>query len=1568
MTRIDGLVFQSSPGVNWGAVDQADGFGYFGIGYDAATIVKYDLDTFERVATLTLPPGEGTAVSGIIDEAADALYIGTTFPAYIIKIDLATFTRVGSIALDPSEDPPLTPVIDPAGGYVYFGTHTSPGQIVRIDLDTFTDAGTLILDSGEEYLISAVIDPAAGFAYFGTNTSPGMVVKVNLTTFVRDSAITLDPGEESMTSAVIDPAAGFAYFGTNTDPGIVVKVDLSPFSRVGAVALQPQESYLAEAAIDPANGKAYFGVASSSPAAIVQIDLAGFTRTGALQLNPGEDSASAMIIDTTDGALFIGTQTTPGLIVNVALNQPLTTEFRLEYGELITTCAAVSGWEQVGPGEAWDMADSAHLTDGDPTANVPLLLTDGNAAFVPGEQKDAGSETSSITLGATDFTELEFAVTPTGSAQAATYCFRLTDEGSESGVTYTEYAEASVAVEAVSQTGYRWRNDDGSEGGATPATAEDAPLTGLAVNDEMRLRLAAAAAGSATGLDRVDAITLDEEYIEQDTRSALIDAANGFAYVGTSRHIVKVDLSTFTRVDAIQLEPDEGDPHAGVIDTINGFAYFNLQGPGQLIKIDLAPFSRVPGVLNLSVNNPHAGFIDDTSTYAYWSADDVPGRLAKVELSTFTEVDVLTFTDAGAGMSAVYDGINEVAYLGTYEQNQKEIVKIDLGTFTQTDLIDISCPDCGFSDQGGPTAVIDVANQLAYFGLYTDNQGTYDSAARIYRIDLAPFAVVDSLDLDLVAQERFVASAVIDTAAGFAYFAGFGDSPGHIIKIDLSGFTREATIVLPLDEYGLHSAVIDPTAGFAYFGTATQPTQLVKINLASFTRVDDLEFVNDVGDNGPQVMLIDSADRSAYLGTQTDPARVVKIDLDTFAKAGHIDMLPGEGSITSGVIDTAAGFAYFATQSSPGNIIKIDLDTFTRVGVIALQAGEDELHSAAIDPVGGFAYFGTNTLPGIVVKIDLDTFTRVDALTLDPGDDRLRSAAIDPAGGFAYFGTDGFPRRLVKVSLSPFVRADAIEDSGDDETYRSMAIDPEDGYLMVGTLNSPGRVIKFTLNPFARADHADLEDGENNLTSMALDPARDVAYIGGEGNFPGVVVAVDVASVRRLAGIELDSGENQPLAAVYDPADGSAYFATNTSPGRVVKVSTSTPREFRLEVADKAASCAASIGWASLPNADWQLFDTAAYVDGAASSNVPGVLTDPASTFVTGELKDAGAQTSPIGLFGDTFTELEYAIRYTGPAAGAYCFRLTDAGDPNVFTYASYAEATTPPPPGGGGGGGTTPPSVTVVQPNGGESINGNSSYNIVWSSGGSGISTYRASYSTDAGGSWTVVASGLTSNSIAWTVPNVSTSSARVRVEALDASNAVIATDDSNANFTIVAQSTPPPGDTPPSNPPPVVNPPNQPPPEQHDYIPAVESAKEPTIDALIDAPPAANPPCVHGDLFRGTLSTVYYCGADGRRYPFPNEKTYFTWYENFSGVRRVSNDFIRSIPIGPYVTYKPGVRMVKIQIDPKAYAVAPGAVIRWITTEQVARDLYGVNWNSKIDDIPLVFWSGYTPGEPIY
>lgn len=116
-------------------------------------------------------------------------------------------------------------------------------------------------------------------------------------------------------------------------------------------------------------------------------------------------------------------------------------------------------------------------------------------------------------------------------------------------------------------------------------------------------------------------------------------------------------------------------------------------------------------------------------------------------------------------------------------------------------------------------------------------------------------------------------------------------------------------------------------------------------------------------------------------------------------------------------------------------------------------------------------------------------------------------------------------------------------------------------------------------------------------------------------------------------------------------------------------------------------------------------------------------------------------------------------------------------------------------------------------------------------------------------------------------------------------------------------------------------------------------------------------------GQLIRGeSLPAVYYLGVDGLRYVFPNDKAYFTWYDNFDTVVFISDSDLTKIQIGGNVRYRPGVRMVKIQSDPTVFVVEADGVLRPITTEEIATALYGADWNQQIDDIPDGFFGNYT------
>jgi len=151
--------------------------------------------------------------------------------------------------------------------------------------------------------------------------------------------------------------------------------------------------------------------------------------------------------------------------------------------------------------------------------------------------------------------------------------------------------------------------------------------------------------------------------------------------------------------------------------------------------------------------------------------------------------------------------------------------------------------------------------------------------------------------------------------------------------------------------------------------------------------------------------------------------------------------------------------------------------------------------------------------------------------------------------------------------------------------------------------------------------------------------------------------------------------------------------------------------------------------------------------------------------------------------------------------------------------------------------------------------------------------------------------------------------------------------------------------------------------------YNPGTASAGSPTInlDLGINDDPTIELIVPTGSLIKGFSDAVYYYGSDGKRYVFPNQRIYMSWYADFDDVITISDEQLASIPLGGNVTYKPGVRMIKIQSDPKVYAVARGGILRWVTTQEVAEALYGPNWNQFIDDVNVAFFVAYTIGDPI-
>lgn len=123
-------------------------------------------------------------------------------------------------------------------------------------------------------------------------------------------------------------------------------------------------------------------------------------------------------------------------------------------------------------------------------------------------------------------------------------------------------------------------------------------------------------------------------------------------------------------------------------------------------------------------------------------------------------------------------------------------------------------------------------------------------------------------------------------------------------------------------------------------------------------------------------------------------------------------------------------------------------------------------------------------------------------------------------------------------------------------------------------------------------------------------------------------------------------------------------------------------------------------------------------------------------------------------------------------------------------------------------------------------------------------------------------------------------------------------------------------------------------------------------------------------GDLIKmNGLSSVYYLKG-GKRFVFPNQSTYASWYSDnnggpdWSGIKTVAQSELESYPLGGNVTVRPGTKLIKITTNPTVYAVEPNGTLRSIVSEANAIELWGANWAKNVIDVADSFFTNYTQG----
>lgn len=119
-------------------------------------------------------------------------------------------------------------------------------------------------------------------------------------------------------------------------------------------------------------------------------------------------------------------------------------------------------------------------------------------------------------------------------------------------------------------------------------------------------------------------------------------------------------------------------------------------------------------------------------------------------------------------------------------------------------------------------------------------------------------------------------------------------------------------------------------------------------------------------------------------------------------------------------------------------------------------------------------------------------------------------------------------------------------------------------------------------------------------------------------------------------------------------------------------------------------------------------------------------------------------------------------------------------------------------------------------------------------------------------------------------------------------------------------------------------------------------------------------------------STAAVYFI-EDSERRAFINDITYFTHFDSFEAVEEVEDEALADFSLGGLVLPKPGVVLVKIQSDPRVYALEgnPSDVfsplLRHIDAEETAIEMYGEDWADFVIDISPTFFTKFGTGDPI-
>lgn len=198
------------------------------------------------------------------------------------------------------------------------------------------------------------------------------------------------------------------------------------------------------------------------------------------------------------------------LFVNNASLVADSMSFKLQYGRRITSCSAVSSWEDIGDpgsGEIWRGYDGS-VVDGAELANPTLLISVSDVAGSYEEINPSSPNPNTIEVG--EYIEYDWSVENNGALQKSSYCFRMVENNGSELNGYNLYPTLRTSGYTPVINNWRWYDDENNLTPSSPLAGEKTSPSDIGLNEVLKLRVSVTEIEGAPG----DNIKFNLQYSE----------------------------------------------------------------------------------------------------------------------------------------------------------------------------------------------------------------------------------------------------------------------------------------------------------------------------------------------------------------------------------------------------------------------------------------------------------------------------------------------------------------------------------------------------------------------------------------------------------------------------------------------------------------------------------------------------------------------------------------------------------------------------------------------------------------------------------------------------------------------------------------------------------------------------------------------------------------------------------------------------------------------------------------------------------------------------------------------